>query len=160
MRSPMSGLPAWAAAGLLLLALGLPWSGPQTVHRAGSGPSCIADLSGNGPLICDYIGTPGYTERVAGVVGAESPARLFLVLALCLIAWSVSSRRPQPLLAAAGSAVLAVAVTLPEVVSGQVTALLAAVLLLAAVGGTQRVRSLRSATWGETEGSSPSPSAR
>lgn len=160
MRSPMSSWPAWAAAGLLLLALGLPWSGPQAVQRAGSGPSCIADLSGTGGLICDYIGTPGYTEQVAGATGAESPARLFLVLALCLVVWSVWSRRPQPLLGAAALAVVAVAVTLPEVVSGQVSAVLASVLLLVAVGGRQRVRSLRSATWGETEGSSPSPSAR
>lgn len=157
MRPPAGSWLAWTATGLLLLALGLPWSAPRAVQVGGSGPSCIADLSGTRGMICDYIGTPGYTDHVAGAVGAESPARLFLVLALALVTWSLWSHRSQPLLGAAALALVAVAVTLPEVVSGQVTALLASVLLLVV---RQRVRSLRSATCGETEGSSPRPSAR
>lgn len=149
----------WLATGLLLLSLGLPWSGASTRTVPG-GPSCIADLSGQGGLICDYIGVPT-THVVGGAVGGESPARLFLVLALFLLAVGLRTHRPTALLVAAASAALAVATALPDVLSGQVTALLAAGLLLVAVGGAgQRVRSLRSATWGEIDGSSPRPSAR
>lgn len=149
----------WLAAGLLLLSLGLPWAGASTRTVPG-GPSCIPDLSGGGALICDYIGVPT-THVVDGAVGGESPARLFLVLALFLLACGLRTRRPRAVLIAAGSAVLAVATTLPDVLSGQFTALVAAGLLLLSVGGAgQRVRSLRSATWGETDGSSPRPSAR
>lgn len=152
---------AWVGAGLLLVSLGLPWTGPQSQFNAGSGPSCIADLSGEGGLICDFIGTASYTTWAPGAVGGATPARFFLVLALVLLAWALWSRRSTPLLVASGAALLAVAISLPDVVSGQVTALLAALLLLTAAGGSaQRVRSLRSATWGETDGSSPSPRAR
>lgn len=148
----------WGAALLLLLSLGLPWSGAATRTVPG-GPSCLPDLSGEGGMICDYIGVPS-TQVVASLAGGESPARFFLVLAILAVALGLRSRRPAWLLAAAASAVLAVATALPEVLSGQFTALLAAALLLAAAGGSQRVRSFRSATWGETAGSSPSPSAR
>lgn len=156
MMRPWAG---WLAAGLLLLSLGLPWAGPSTRTEPG-GPSCIPDLSGEGGLICDYIGV-ATTHVVDGVVGGESPARLFLVLALCLLVVGLRTHRPTALLIAAASAALAVATALPSVQSGQFTALLAAGLLLVSVGGAgQRVRSLRSATWGDTDGSSPSPSAR
>ncbi|QDO89239.1 hypothetical protein FNH13_13630 [Ornithinimicrobium ciconiae] len=149
----------WLAGGLLLLSLGLPWTSASTTTTPG-GPSCIPDLSGEGGLICDYIGVPT-THVIGGAVGGESPARFFLVLALVLLLVGWASARPMALLVAAGCAVVAVATALPEVLSGQFTALLAAGLLLVSVGGAgQRVRSLRSATWGETAGSSPSPSAR
>lgn len=149
-----------AAGALLVLALGLPWFGSRGEYIPGSGPSCIPDLSGEGGLICDFIGTPAINTLVPGGSGADSPARVFLVLALVLLVWGVWSNRGLALLGAAGAAVLAVAVALPQVMSGQVLALLAAALLVLAAGGTQRVRSLRSATWGETDGSSPSPNAR
>lgn len=149
---------SWCAAGLLLISLGLPWAGVSTRTVPG-GPSCIADLSGEGGLICDYIGVPS-VQVVGGAVGGQSPARLFLVLAIVLLALGLRTRRPPALLLAAASAVVAVATALPDVLSGQFTALLAAVLLLVSAGGGQRVRSLRSATWGETDGSSPMPSAR
>lgn len=159
----MAGSRVWlplAGAALLILALGLPWAGTRFIETGGSGTSCIADLSGTGGLICDYIGTAGHAERVSGAVGAQSPARLFLVLAVGLVCWGQWAHRSTPVLVAAVLPLAAVAITLPEVVSGQVTALLATVLLLAGVGGRQRVRSFRSATWGETEGSKPNPSAR
>ena len=149
----------WCAAMLLVLSLGLPWTTASTRTVPG-GPSCIPDLSGEGGLICDYIGVPT-AQMVDGLVGSESPARFFLVLAILLLALGLRTRRPVALLTAAASAVLAVAAALPDVLSGQFTALLAAVFLLVSVGGSgQRVRSLRSATWGETDGSSPRPSAR
>lgn len=150
---------AWLGGALLVLALGLPWAGARRVTTPG-GPSCIADLSGGGAMICDYIGVPSSTIR-AGAVGAESPARLFLVLAVVLTAYAVWSRRRSPILWAAGAALAAVAIALPQVRSGQVVTLLAAGLLLGSVRDlAQRVRSLRSATWGDTAGSSPRPSAR
>lgn len=151
---------ALVASGLLLLSLGLPWFPSRGEYIPGSGPSCIADLSGEGGLICSYIGTPAINTLIPGGSGADSPARFFLVVALVLLVWGLWSNRPLALLVSSGAAVIAVAVALPLVMSGQVVALLAAGLLFVAAGGTQRVRSLRSATWGDTEGSRPSPSAR
>lgn len=148
------------AGGLLMLSLGLPWFPSQGQRLPGSGPSCIADLSGSGGLICDFIGTPGVDTLVPGGSGADSPARFFLVLALVLLVWGRWTGATAPLLLSAASAVVGVAIALPHLMSGQVTTLLGAALLLASVGAGQRVRSLRSATWGDTAGSSPSPSAR
>lgn len=159
----MRAWPGWAAAALLLLSLGLPWVPSRGAYIPGSGPSCIPDFSGEGGLICDYIGTPAVSTLTPVASGADTPSRFFLVLALVLVAWSLATRRPEAARTAAYAAAVAaafgVALSLPVVLSGQVTALSAAVLLIAARGG-QRVRSLRSATWGDTDGSSPSPSAR
>jgi hypothetical protein len=148
------------AAGLLILSLGLPWFPPRGQRLPGSGPTCIADLSGGGAMICDFIGTPAIDTRVPGGSGADSPARFFLVLALVLLVWGLWSRSTTPLGLSAACALVGVAIALPHLMSGQVATLLAAGLLLATVGAGQRVRSLRSATWGDTAGSSPSPSAR
>lgn len=162
-----------AAALLALLSLGLPWVASR-VQRSPSGPSCIADLSGEGGLICDYLGVADVSV-VPSLPGTLSPARVLLVVALLLIVWSLLPRtagtagaddaadtaaRTARLLAAV-ACLGAVALGLPAVLSGQVTALVAGALLLAAAGrGPQRVRSRRSATWGETAGSNPRPSAR
>lgn len=155
-----------AAGFLALLSLGLPWVAPRT-QRSSSGPSCIADLSGQGGLICDYIGV-AEVSVVPGLPGTMSPARVLLVVALVLIAATLWPRATTPdgrlhatRLLAAIACLGAVGLGLPAVLSGQVTALSAGVLLLIAAGASpQWVRSRRSATWGETAGSNPRPSAR
>lgn len=164
MRRAGTAWSGWVAGALLLLSLGLPWVPPRGAYIPGSGPSCIADLSGTGGLICDYIGTPAVSTLTPVASGADTPSRFFLVLALALVAGSLAARRPgtarTAALAAGLVAMIGVALSLPVVLSGQVTTLLAAGVLLLAPPGAQRVRSLRSATWGETDGSNPSPRAR
>ena len=122
----------WVAAGLLLLSLGLPWVPARGQYIPRSGPSCIADLSGSGGLICDYIGTAAVNTLTPVLSGADTPSRFFLVLALALVAWSLWSGRPGPVRVAAATVVAGVALSLPLVLSGQVTALLTAVLLVLA----------------------------
>ncbi|MCK0111409.1 hypothetical protein MWU75_04570 [Ornithinimicrobium sp. F0845] len=120
----------WMAGVLLLLSLGLPWVPARGQYIPGSGPSCIADLSGSGGLICDYIGTAAINTLTPVASGADTPSRFFLVLALVLLAWHLASGRTAPALASAGAAVAGVALSLPLVLSGQATTLLAAVLLV------------------------------
>lgn len=120
----------WAAVVLLLLSLGLPWTGPRQIFTPGTGPSCIADLSGEGGLICNYISIGGGTEVVAGVNGSQTPARFFLVLAIVLVLWGVATGRRSVLGVAGAVALSAVGLGLPTVLSGQVAALAAAAILL------------------------------
>lgn len=129
----------WTAALLLLLSLGLPWTTPSLSYTPGSGPTCIADLSGEGGLICDYISVGGYSTVVAGLSGSQSPARVFLVLALVLTLWALARQRPGALGPAAVAALVAVGLGLPMVLSGQVVAAGAAVLLLWATRRAQGV---------------------
>lgn len=122
----------WVAVLLLLLSLGLPWTAWSQQFHPGSGPTCIADLSGEGGLICDYISVGGGTRVVPGLSGGEAPARFFLVLAIVLVLWALASGRRRMFVVAGGAAVAAVALGLPAVLSGQVVALLAAAVLFLA----------------------------
>lgn len=122
----------WLAGGLLLLSLGLPWVPPRGERVPGSGPSCIADLSGSGGLICDFIGTPAVSTMAPAASGADTPSRFFLVLGLVLVAWCLWSGRSGLAWLAAAAAGAGVALSLPLVLSGQLTTLLAGALLVLA----------------------------
>lgn len=122
----------WTAVVLLLLSLGLSWTGPTQRFVPGTGPHCIADLSGEGGLICDYISIGGGSEWVAGVSGSQTPSRFFLVLAIALVLWSLATGRRPLLGVAAVAALAAVGLGLPSVLSGQVVAIVAALVLLLA----------------------------
>ncbi|GAA1158959.1 hypothetical protein [Ornithinicoccus hortensis] len=139
---------AWAAVLLLLLSLGLPWTSPSQEFRPGTGPSCIADLSGEGGLICDYMSIGGGTVWVSGASGAQTPSRFFLVLAIVVVLWALASGRTAVTSVAAGLVLAAVALGLPAVLSGQVVALLAGAVLLLGRGP--------SGSWGRAAARGPS----
>lgn len=119
------------AAGLLLLSLGLPWSGDSQTHVPGwLTPSFCTPGLLDGMISCtpNYF-SAGFTTGSPALSGANSPARVFVVGALVLTAVAVWRARPRLLVMAAGTVVVGLLVTGSAAVAGTLAAVAAAALL-------------------------------
>lgn len=147
--------PVLAVVGTLLVlaSLGLPWSRDTQLSIPGWIVPTTCIPTSDGTIWCSPGGfSPTITTGSSAAAGADSPARVFLVGAIVLVAFAVhrSSRR---LVALAGLTTLAgVVLTGPVLLGGPVSAALGGLVLLRAVDVRLRDRQ----TWrGAPAGGTP-----